>query len=337
MTVDPEDIPRETLLEYKRLYDSGQENMSHSNYQQAIDCFLEAVRLTRPCEVIWGNIALCYLHLNDSERCIDALRRSLEVDPDYRESLHNLALMLSDAKELSEAESLIRRAIAIDGTEAHSWSTLGRILRAQGRHKEAMRALATALGLEPDHVNAHHHLGLVFIELEENDRAERSFLKAVQLAPDHADILLDFGRFLILMQRFRDAQIYLRRAIEADPFDNMPLVCLAEALIYQAKEGGEESALTEMVDEAHALLNRSFKIDPFEGKAWFHWAEGAVFYREWNAVEEFCRKSIELGYEENLWVFALLSAALGKLGRAEEATEMFQEYRRRVDRREKKT
>ncbi len=110
MTSRVEDFPKVVLDRYLKLYYQGKECTANSDYKSAIERFKEAMRITSPCEVLWGDIAHCYLMLNESDMTIISLRKSLEIKPDYSESLHNLGLMLSKSdldEVLTEAEELL--------------------------------------------------------------------------------------------------------------------------------------------------------------------------------------------------------------------------------------
>jgi len=53
LTSDHLDIPEEILREAVRLYEEGKRLMSCSEYKDAIDSFIEAMRVTFPDSAIW--------------------------------------------------------------------------------------------------------------------------------------------------------------------------------------------------------------------------------------------------------------------------------------------
>ncbi len=77
---------------------------------------------------------------NDPDRAIAAYKAALEVNPNDRTALNNLALMYRDQARWEDAEATARRATAVD----RSWFSYGHLafaLVAQGRYAEADSAL----------------------------------------------------------------------------------------------------------------------------------------------------------------------------------------------------
>ncbi|MHA1959299.1 MAG: tetratricopeptide repeat protein [Candidatus Thorarchaeota archaeon] len=323
-----ENLPIEQLRAGARYYENGKVHVANSDYQEAIESFLEAMRITAPDAVILCDIAFCYFLLNESDQCIKYLKEALELEPASTEAVHNLSMMLVDT-EIEQAEELARKAVGLEPTSAKAWWNLGRVLFRRSNLSEAMTALATSIGLAPDDPLSHLYLGRVLAQMNKVERAERAFLEAVRLSPTDAEILLDYGRFLIGQKRFKDAEVYLREALdETGGLHHTPLTVLAESLIGQAKVRAHEEEIDEYVHEALTLLNQSLDINMDDGKTWFHQGEICLFLKDYEYAEKFFRTSIELGYDEP-WAYGWLSAVLRRLGRKQEATEMFEEFKRR--------
>jgi tetratricopeptide (TPR) repeat protein len=78
---DDSEIPPEVVKEGIRLYEEGKRLESCSEYKAAIDYYLESMRITFPDAVTWNDVAGCYLMLAEMERCEEAVRRAIEIDP----------------------------------------------------------------------------------------------------------------------------------------------------------------------------------------------------------------------------------------------------------------
>ncbi len=329
MSSDDIDYPIEILREFKRLFDLAQEYMAKGEYQRAIDTFMRCMEMTEPDCVVYNYVALCYIFLNKPDKSVDILREAISLNPDYDEALQNISLVLTDRGDLEEAEYFARRSVEVSRSLSDAWWSLGRILHLQGKYREAMEALATAVGLEPDNADAHHLLGLTLELLDEHEQAERSLYRATELDPDNAEILADYGRFLMRHERTEDANKVLHRAAEADPFDCTILTSMAEAMIIILREKSTPNR-EDLAGEVLTALNKSLELDPFYGKTWFHWGEMTLFYRDWKEGERLFRHAIECGYEGPM-AWAWLSAVVGSQGRDEEASEIFEEFKRRRD------
>lgn len=329
MSSDDTDYPIEVLREFKRLFDLAQEYMAKGEYQRAIDVFMRSMEMTEPDCVVYNYVALCHMMLNEPDKSIDTLREAIALNPEYDEALQNISVVLTDRGDLEEAEHFARRSVGVSSTLSDAWWSLGRVLHLRGKYREAMEALATAIGLEPDNADAHHLLGLTLELLDEHEKAERSLYRAAELEPDNAEILADYGRFLTRHEMPEDAAKVLRRATEADPFDYTVLTSMAEAMIIILREKDTPNR-EDLADEVLTTLNRSLELNPVYGKTWFHWGEMTLFYRDWEKGERLFRHAIDCGYEGPM-AWAWLSAVVGSQGRDEEASEIFEEFKRRRD------
>ncbi|MFQ5961350.1 MAG: tetratricopeptide repeat protein, partial [Candidatus Methylomirabilales bacterium] len=66
---------------------------SKRRYQEAIECFNEAIKLDSNLKQAWFNKAICLREVGDSLGALRCVQRSLEIDPAYREAkdlLHRL-------------------------------------------------------------------------------------------------------------------------------------------------------------------------------------------------------------------------------------------------------
>jgi len=75
-------------------------------------------------------------------------RAALKADPAYQPALFNLAILRTQV-DPEEAVSLYRKAVAAKKTDAASWLNLGLLLRAAGDTQEGNQAVARAIELDP--------------------------------------------------------------------------------------------------------------------------------------------------------------------------------------------
>ncbi|MFO7837097.1 MAG: tetratricopeptide repeat protein [Candidatus Thorarchaeota archaeon] len=330
MTTDIDDLPREILIRYLELCEKGEKHMANSEFRLAIDCFLEAMEITVPCEDTWGKIALCYMQSDEEEESVRALLRALKINPDHVPTLHNLAMMLTDMNKLEEAEILIRRALKQDDTMPDLWYRLGVILCHKEEYHEALESLQTAHDSGIRDAEIHRHLGICFTNLQKAEEAEESFLQALNLAPGEIMPLLDYGRFLAEAKRYDEAEDYLRKAVAVRPDWHTAIICLADVLLRKVKstDTPEDEAL--LIDEADTLLKMAFPVAEHEGKTWFHLAEVAMLKQQWDEAVKRSRRSIELGYRQPS-VYTMIYHALKRSGRPVEAQMALQEcWRQRI-------
>ncbi len=175
-----DELPIEVMREGARLYEQGQTHMANSDYEKAVDCYLEMMRLTFEDPVVWNTIATCYLHVGDWNQCESSLRRSLELDPDNEEALNNLPLILLDIGKPKEAEEIARRALYHEERRTTAYVSIGRALFAQDRPIKALETLLKARENDSEDLGVHHELGKVFAHVQDGYWARRSFKKGLR-------------------------------------------------------------------------------------------------------------------------------------------------------------
>jgi len=95
-----------------------------------------------------GNYVMGALQLKEGEKELaeDSFRHSLRRQRSVP-ALNDLAWLLTEKGEYSEAESLVREVLAVDENLAQAWDTLGVILLRTGRLAEAEKALERSLSI----------------------------------------------------------------------------------------------------------------------------------------------------------------------------------------------
>ncbi len=330
--MNTEELPERVIREGIRLYEEGVLHEDNREDRKAIESYRKSMETTFPDATIMNRIAFCYMRLNEPRRALQNLYAALELEPTHYEVLHNLTLLLTDTGRLEEAEDMAQRGIATNNMLEKHYHNLGKVKHLKGEMSEAEKCLTTAVKLAPENADAHRCLAITCHMLGANERAEREFLQTVRLVPDNGEALRDYGFFLMALGKYREAEKVLREAVSADPINPEVVTALAEVILEQVLELKEEAS-DEMFEEVPTLLNKSLSLDVEYGRTWFVWARVCMTQHEWEEAERFLRTAVNNGCTDP-WAWAHLSYILSQLGRESEATEMFNEYRRAVEREE---
>ncbi|MCM8795120.1 MAG: tetratricopeptide repeat protein [Candidatus Omnitrophica bacterium] len=128
-------------------------------------------------------LANSYDALGDRNAAITALKKSLELKPDYPEALNYLGyIYVEEERNLEQAEVMIKKALEIDPDNAAYIDSLGWLYFKQGRYKEALQELERAVSLWDDPV-IYDHLGDVYFKAGEIEKAKLSWQKSLELDP----------------------------------------------------------------------------------------------------------------------------------------------------------
>ena len=130
---------------------------------------------------------------------IPALRRAIELAPDYLPAQLRLGKLLRTAGDWDESGNLYREVVERHPDSARAHYGLGRVQFARGETQAALKSYRTASRLAPDFGAAHYGLGTVYRSLGEEKKARRHLLlfqRTQENPPPLADPLLDSLRRL---------------------------------------------------------------------------------------------------------------------------------------------
>jgi tetratricopeptide (TPR) repeat protein len=75
--------PAETQPDARRFYEQGVEHSKNQRWPQAIQAYVQAVRLEPRFVEAWTNLGYAYRKVNDNNRSLDAYKRALDINSNY--------------------------------------------------------------------------------------------------------------------------------------------------------------------------------------------------------------------------------------------------------------
>ncbi|XP_043246017.1 protein O-mannosyl-transferase Tmtc3-like isoform X1 [Amphibalanus amphitrite] len=113
------------------------------------------------------------------------LKKAVEVRPEFRSALFNLALLLSDAGRPLEAVPFLTRLVQHHPDHVKALILLGDIyINNIEDLDEAQKCYEQILRVDPDHVQGLHNLCVVHVKRDDLERAQQCLERAARLAPD---------------------------------------------------------------------------------------------------------------------------------------------------------
>lgn len=100
-------------------------------------------------ELYWLNRGTFLCRAQEYSKAEQALRKSLEYNPDQLETLYNLGLVLIEQHCYSEAESTFRHIVLREKTDFLAWYQLGNVLYAQYKVEQSKKAWEFAVKYSP--------------------------------------------------------------------------------------------------------------------------------------------------------------------------------------------
>jgi protein O-GlcNAc transferase len=210
-----------------RLIDQGHALEAQGRLDEAMQCYLEAIRLApNPARghLNRGNILLLQ---GDLQGALDAFRTALKHQPDYAGAYYNIGNALLGNRQLDEAAASYRRALEIQPDYVEVHCSLGVALRELGQLDSAVASFRRALEIDPGLVEAQINLGLalqhyynagnLLLNAGKLEDAVANFRRVLEIEPNLADAHFNLGNTLKRLGRNESAMASYRRALEIKP------------------------------------------------------------------------------------------------------------------------
>lgn len=153
------------------------------HYQEAI-AKLEAV-VARDAAIVdaWDALGAAWVHLGKFQEALPALRKSVELQPDFAWAHYQLGFLLIQTDDLPSAARELETAVAGSPLSAEMRFTLASVYARTNRVEEAKKLLQKALELKPKYYDADLLLGFIFV-MQRNPAPALTYLQeAIDLSP----------------------------------------------------------------------------------------------------------------------------------------------------------
>jgi Tfp pilus assembly protein PilF/ADP-heptose:LPS heptosyltransferase len=146
-----------------RLIDAGHDLEAQGKLDEAMQCYLDAIRIApnpARAHLNRGNVLLLK---GDLEGALDAFSTAIRYKPDYAGAYYNIGNALLGNGRFDEAVANYRRALEIQPDYAEVHCSLGVALKELGQTDDAIASLQRALEINPGLVEAHLNLGSLLL------------------------------------------------------------------------------------------------------------------------------------------------------------------------------
>ena len=172
---------------------------------ESLEAMQKSVELDPTDAESHSNLGGIFRALNKLDEAQASYRTAILLEPDYASAHSSLGDTLAKLGKLDEAEECYRQVISIEPHNAEAHSDLGVTLIRLGRPDEAMVSLGEALALKPNLATAHNSLGNIQKKLGELDAAEASYTEAIRLEPNYVEALLNRSQLYFDRELFDSA------------------------------------------------------------------------------------------------------------------------------------
>lgn len=162
-----------------------------------------------------------YNNMERYEEAIEEYQLSITADPNFADSVRNLANILYFQERYEETIPLLQRFIALqkDTTAGKiaAYNTLGQLLRDAKRFDEAIEVDELAIEHDPENSSQVYVMANTYFNAGLANDAVRIYKKALTITPNDAFIHRSLGRMLEDEGRLEEALLEYRAAVELNP------------------------------------------------------------------------------------------------------------------------
>ena len=189
--------------------------------------------------VAWFDLGFVENGLGKTDESIAAYRKSVAANPTIFESNLNLGLQLAKAGN-PDAEKFLRAATQLKPTshvaegQARAWLSLGHVIETS-KPDEAVAAYQKASALMPKDAEPHLSAGLLLEKQNKFADAELEYKQALQIDPSSMDAVIGLANIYMRRKQFPEAEAQLRKIGAAHPNQAALHIQLARVLAAQGK------------------------------------------------------------------------------------------------------
>lgn len=159
-------------------FDEGQFFYCHSEYDEAIKAYDEAIKLNSSEPKYWSNKGAALSAHFQYEDAIKAYNEAIRLDPNYAAAWCNKAYDLDEQNKIDDAIKAYDEAIRLDPNLAEAWFGKGQALSKLGKYDTAIEAYDEAIKINPKDYRAWSNKGAILIRQGKTTEANAAYAKA---------------------------------------------------------------------------------------------------------------------------------------------------------------
>jgi len=234
--------------------------LQQDSFAEAQQCFQKALKLKPKFATAHLNLGVAFKQQDDLENAAKALRKAVKLSPQYAKAWYTLGTVYLSQKQLPVAYNALKKALNIEPNNADALNAMGGWYKAKGEVQRASDFYQKALKIRPDFAEIYVNLGMLWEQEKQYEDAIQAYQKSLEIEPD-AKVAFNIG--FILQDRsmyFKEAETYLKQAIELDENYAQPYVGLANLKLRQAN-----------IQEALEYYRKMQVIDPDYQLGWINY------------------------------------------------------------------
>ena len=187
---DGEDIFAAYSVE--EILEAGNKSFDNEEFERAVFIYMQALEIEQNAET-WYRIGLGKSRLGDKAYAWQALKKSIEIDPDHAGSHQELGLINMGIGQPEQAKLHLLKATELDPSLWRAWNALGVIADVDHQYKDAVLYYQSGLVGAPNSEILMNNIGYSYYLAGELQEATRWFGRAILATPDYEPAIKNLG------------------------------------------------------------------------------------------------------------------------------------------------
>lgn len=284
---------------------------AQKKYAESLAAFEEAIKL-KPAIPYYVGAGRASADLGNYEEAEKFLIKAKEFDAKSLAALEALGFFYAQNKQTEKALSVYQEAISLSDATSDTRFNYALVLLQLGKKKESEDAFEGILSIDPNHVETLRYKALKLIHDQKYAEAEVLLSRAAKVQPDNASVQKNLATVLQKLGDYERSELSLRRALDADPKDDLVRVQLGGLLL-------EKSQAPLAVD----ILSEVTKNSPDLAVGFGVLGRALIEVGKYAEAEKSIKTAIALDGNDATF-FNDLGVLYRRQGREDEATSQFQ-------------
>ncbi len=258
------DVPEIVIQELLSLYNNGE-------FSRSLTSSLTALENYNSSSILYNIVGASYAGLEDYENAIKNYKKSIGINPNYKEAYNNLGNALRASGKIEAAIKNYQKAIYLDPNFAQAYSNLG-VIYTDLNILKAIECYQLAIKLDPRNPNYYLKQGNLYLSINKFNEAQYVYLKALRIKPKFAAVLSNLGNIYFEKNEFNSAIECYQKAVNTDP-------SLASAYYNMGNSWREK----DNIDLSVECYKKTIALNSDHLNAYINCAD---IYEKWNKIKE---------------------------------------------------
>ena len=232
------------------------------NSDKAIDAYKRSLKHDDQYTDSYINLGFIYVARDDFAEAAKYFQKALELEPDNHEAINNLGYVYEKMGRFGSAKGIYERALKLHPENVETIINIGKVLELEGNFHAAVNQYQNAIKEEPASVSARFCLGFLYDRHDMFDEAIAAYIGVLERDNTHIKTLFNLVNLYEQLGNDVKSIEYIKRMIDLIP-GNVEIWNKLGS-IYQNISNYKEATVA---------LSKSLSINPFQENAQINLAQ----------------------------------------------------------------